>query len=72
MIKALFLLCIIYLIDIIKSIEVPPIEILGIEPNGGPVYGDTRVLVRIKDFNRDLIDDYDRPKVSKRIKIINS
>ena len=64
MLKALYLLCTITIINIINSLEVPPLEILGIEPNGGPVYGDTRVLVRIKDFNRDLIDDYDRPKVS--------
>lgn len=64
MIKAIFLLCYISLINLLNSLDVPLLEIQGIEPNGGPVYGDTRVLVRIKDFNRDLIDDYDRPKVS--------
>ena len=62
--KGIFLLCIFTLIEYILNIEVPPLEILGIEPLGGPVYGETRVLVRIKDFNRELIDDYDRPKVS--------
>jgi hypothetical protein len=56
---------ILYLTNIFKSIEkkVSPLEILGIEPNAGPEYGETRVLVRLKDFDKDLIDDYPRPKV---------
>ena len=37
------------------------IRILGIEPNSGPETGETRVLVRLQNFNIDLIDDYPHP-----------
>jgi hypothetical protein len=59
--KNLFIL--LSLIELFFNKEVGQLEILGIEPNAGPVYGETRVLVRLKDFDRDLIDEYDRPKV---------
>lgn len=39
------------------------IEILGIEPNSGLISGDTRVQVRLKDFDTELIDDYPHPMV---------
>lgn len=52
------------LVKLILNAEVSDLEILGIEPNAGPVYGETRVTVRLRDFNKDLIDTYDRPKVS--------
>ena len=38
------------------------IEILGIEPNSGLLSGETRVQVRIKDFDTTLIDDFPHPK----------
>lgn len=50
--------------------ELHDLTILGIEPNAGPVSGNTRVTVRLKDFDKNLIDDYDRPKV--RINFNNS
>lgn len=53
----------------ILGAELTQLEILGIEPLGGPEYGETRVSVRLKDFNKDLIDDYDRPKV--RVFLLN-
>ena len=37
------------------------ISILGIEPNGGLTSGETRVLVRLKNFNTDLITVYPHP-----------
>lgn len=64
MLKASLLLFIAAIIEVVFNKEVGQIEIQGIEPNSGPVYGETRVVVRIRDFDRDLIDDYDRPKVS--------
>lgn len=62
LIKKILQVFILTLLNSFLSKEPGDIEILGIEPNAGPVYGETRVLVRIKDFDRDLIDDYDRPK----------
>ncbi len=50
------------------------IELLGIEPLSGPEYGiniiklgDTRVLVRLKNFPEELKDDYPHPKVKKNL-----
>ena len=37
------------------------ISIQGIEPNGGLTTGETRVLVRLKNFNSDLISTYPHP-----------
>mgnify|MGYP000973802848 CR=1 FL=1 len=46
------------------STEIPTdLEILGIEPQSGPVYGETRVIVRLKDFNSELIESYPHPSV---------
>lgn len=59
----LFVLVFVSLLKNILGVELTELEILGIEPNGGPIYGETRVTVRLKDFNTDLIDEYDRPKV---------
>ena len=64
MLKGYTLIILLSILEFILGKEVGQIEIQGIEPNSGPVYGETRVLVRVKDFDRDLIDDYDRPKVS--------
>ena len=37
------------------------ISIMGIEPNGGLTSGETRVLVRLKNFKQDLITTYPHP-----------
>ena len=37
------------------------ISIQGIEPNGGPISGETHVLVRLKNFNQELISTYPHP-----------
>ena len=37
------------------------VSIQGIEPNGGLTSGETRVLVRLKNFNQDLIATYPHP-----------
>lgn len=63
-INKLILFVFVSLIQYIWNVELGELEIQGIEPNGGPEYGETRVTVRLKDFNTDLIDEYDRPKVS--------
>jgi hypothetical protein len=39
------------------------LELLGIEPNAGPDSGETRVLVRFKDIDREIIEQYPHPKV---------
>ena len=43
------------------SLEEDKILIQGIEPNGGLTSGETRVLVRLKNFNADLIATYPHP-----------
>ena len=43
------------------SFQDDKISILGIEPNGGLTSGETRVLVRLKNFNSDLIVTYPHP-----------
>ena len=40
------------------------IEITGIEPNAGPLFGETRVLVRIKDFQKRMEELYPKPIVN--------
>lgn len=60
-----FLLVFSALVQKILNAEVSELEIMGIEPNAGPVYGETRVTVRLRDFDTSLIDSYDRPKVSQ-------
>jgi hypothetical protein len=52
---------------LVWSSDLPDLEILGIEPNGGPVYGETRVTVRMKNFDNSLIDIYDRPSVRQNL-----
>jgi hypothetical protein len=51
------------LLGVIKSQIPTDLEILGIEPNAGPTYGETRVIVRLKDFDKNLIDNYPHPNV---------
>ena len=43
------------------SLAEDEISIQGIEPNGGLTSGETRVLVRLKNFNTDLISTYPHP-----------
>jgi len=62
-INKLIILLFVSLIQYIFGVELGQLEIQGIEPNGGPEYGETRVVVRLKEFNTDLINEYDRPKV---------
>lgn len=57
------LLVITAIFKLVLGADLTEIEILGIEPNAGPVYGETRVTVRMKDFDKNLIDTYDRPTV---------
>lgn len=60
--KIWYFICLCFLRGI-KSLDPHDLEIMGIEPNSGPVYGETRVLVRFKDFNTNLIEEYPHPKV---------
>jgi len=46
-----------------KSFSFDDLEIMGIEPNAGPSEGETRVLVRFKNFDPSIIDEYSRPRV---------
>ncbi len=41
----------------------PKLQMLGIEPNAGPDYGETRLLVRLENLTKDLILKYPTPKV---------
>ena len=41
----------------------PKLQMLGIEPNAGPDYGETRLLVRLVNLTKDLILKYPTPKV---------
>lgn len=58
----IFLITLTAIIKYVFTVDIGEIEITGIEPNSGPVYGETRVTVRLKNFDKNLIDDYDRPK----------
>ena len=62
-IKSLCNLIVLIYLACIKAKDLEDVEILGIEPNSGPVYGETRVLVRIKEFDVNLIEDFPHPKV---------
>lgn len=46
-----------------KSFSFDDLEVMGIEPNAGPSDGETRVLVRFKNFDPSVIDEYPRPRV---------
>ena len=52
---------IIFLTHFNYSLSEDEISIQGIEPNGGLTSGETRVLVRLKNFNSDLIATYPHP-----------
>ena len=56
---SIFFLTFILLLQV--SFSEDEISILGIEPNGGLTSGETRVLVRLKNFNTELIDTYPHP-----------
>lgn len=43
--------------------EIPELQILGIEPNAGPDYGETKVVVRLDKLTKDLISKFPSPKV---------
>lgn len=54
----------IYTIGHVLSEEIPELKILGIEPNAGPDYGETRVTVRLSNLSREFIEKYPYPKVN--------
>lgn len=51
------------LIQRIRLEEETMLEIDGIEPNSGPLYGETRVLVRLNNFKDKYVNLYPQPKV---------
>ena len=56
----------IYSLGLILSDDFPELTILGIEPNAGPEYGETRVVVRLDNkFTKPLRLKFPSPKVSK-------
>jgi len=57
------LILFIYSFGLIFSDEIPELKILGIEPNAGPEYGETRVIVRISNLTQEMINLYPYPKV---------
>jgi hypothetical protein len=57
------LILLVYSSGLILSDDFPGLNILGIEPNAGPDYGETRVTVRYDYLTQDLADKYPRPKV---------
>lgn len=50
------------LLEYSRTLAPTDVVIQGIEPNSGPVSGETRVIVRLKDFDKNLIESYPRPK----------
>ena len=60
----LFVFVILIQIQKIKLQEEVMLEIDGIEPNSGPLNGETRVLVRLKNFDEKYTDVYPQPKVT--------
>ena len=70
----IFLISLTAIIKYVCSVEIGEIEMTGIEPNSGPVYGETRVTVRFKKFDRNLINEYDRPKCrfGSNLRIVNA
>ena len=58
-----FILFIYSLSSIFCDDDFPELQILGIEPNAGPDYGETRVLVRLDNLTKDLRLKYPSPKV---------
>ena len=61
------LILFIYSFGLILSDEFPEFKILGIEPNAGPEYGETRVIVRFSNLTQELINIYPYPKVNNHI-----
>lgn len=57
------LILFIYSFGLIFSDEFPELKILGIEPNAGPEYGETRVIVRLSNLTQEMINLYPYPKV---------
>ena len=51
------------LIQRIRLEEETMLEIDGIEPNSGPLYGETRVLVRLNNFKDKYLNLYPQPKL---------
>ena len=64
-IPLIFIYIFITFITITKSVKETKLNtdtrIEGIEPNSGPTHGETRVLVRLKNFNQELIPEYPHP-----------
>lgn len=58
---------IIYSFGLILADDFPELKLLGIEPNAGPDYGETRVTVRFSNLTQELIKKYPYPKVNKNI-----
>lgn len=61
----------IYSLALIYCDDFPELQILGIEPNAGPDYGETRVLVRLENLTKALRLKYPSPKVKKFQKFTN-
>ena len=59
--KQIPLIIIIFIALLNYNLAEDEISIQGIEPNGGLSSGETRVLVRLKNFNTDLISTYPHP-----------
>ena len=53
--RNIFAFITISLFEIILLQEEVMVEIDGIEPNAGPLYGETRVLVRLKNLNEKYV-----------------
>lgn len=52
----------ILLLNLIAVNAIEMIEIEGIEPNAGPLTGDTHVMIRLKDFKESFLKDFPEPK----------
>ena len=64
MLESIFkLIFILYSFVMILADQFPELKLQGIEPNGGPDYGETRVIVRFSNLTQDLIKKYPYPKV---------
>ena len=62
--RNIFAFITISLFEIILLQEEVMVEIDGIEPNAGPLYGETRVLVRLKNLNEKYVNLFPLPKVN--------
>ena len=56
--------CIVLILTLVSKVvsQEEVISIQGIEPNGGLTTGETHVLVRLNNFNQELISSYPHPK----------